>query len=146
MNNATTVEKNEFEMTSSQKDLVKRVIECVEECKTDRTRVMFAKQEDYHEYDGREFSARDYGDEERDGYIWVCFNGYMCGDSIQEMSWGDEMTFEDFTSGNYVVPQVFRDFDAIAVKHVAWYIAEEGVRHSSPEEPGGVETDMYYFV
>jgi len=146
VNNATTVEQVEFGMTPFQKDLVKRVIECVEECKTDRTRVMFSKKEDYHEYDGREFSARDYGDEERDGYIWVCFNGYMYSGGMQEMSWGDEITFEDLTSGNYVVPKAFRDFDAIAVKHVAWYIPERDVHHSSPEEPGGVETDMYYFV
>ncbi len=43
MNNAKTVEKNKFEMTPSQKDLVKRVIECIEECITEKTRIMFAK-------------------------------------------------------------------------------------------------------
>ncbi len=51
----------------------------------------------------------------------------MDGGGIQERSWGNEIIFEDFTSGNYVVPKVFRDFDAIAVKHVAWFIGRSDV-------------------
>ncbi|GMA64205.1 hypothetical protein NZD89_02470 [Alicyclobacillus fastidiosus] len=49
-------------------------------------------------------------------------------------------------SGNYVIPKAFRDFDAIAVKHVTWFIGRSDVFHTAPDEPGGVETDMYYFV
>ena len=137
----------EFEMSPFQKNLVNRVKEHLQECATDKTRIMFAKKEELHVYDGREFSARDYGNEEEDNYIWVCFNGYMDGADMQEMSWSsEEISAKDFINGQYSVPEVFYDFDAIAVKHLAWHINGDDIFHTSQEEPGGIDTDMYYFV
>lgn len=139
--------KKEFEMSPLQKNLVNRVKEHLKECATDKTRIMFAKKEELHEYDGREFSARDYGNAEEDNYIWVCFNGYMDGRDMQEMSWSDEeIRFEDLLNEQYIVPEAFNDFDAIAVKKLAWHINGNDIFHSSPDEPGGIDTDMYYFV
>ncbi|MFB6469521.1 hypothetical protein ACE38V_22570 [Cytobacillus sp. Hz8] len=143
---AWTIKKG-FEMSPFQKNIVNKVKEYLEECATDKTRIMFAKKEELHEYDGRKFSARDYGNEAEDNYIWVCFNGYMDGGDMQEMSWSDEeICFKDFMNGQYAVPEVFYDFDAIAVKNLAWHINGDDIFCTSQEEPGGIDTDMYYFV
>ena len=139
--------KKEFEMSPFQKNLVNRVKEHLEECASDKTRIMFAKKEKLHKYDGREFSVIDYGNAEEDNYIWVCFNGYMDGRDMQEMSWSDEeISFEDLLNEQYIVPEVFYDFDAITVKNLEWHINGEDIFFTSQEEPGGIDTDMYYFV
>lgn len=134
-------------MSSFQKNLVDRVKEHLQGCTTDNTRIMFAKKEELHEYDGREFSASDYGNEDEDNYIFVCFNGYMDWGDMQEMSWSDEeICYNDFINEQYTVPEIFYDFDTIAVKHLDWHINGDGIFYTSSEEPGGIDTDMYYFV
>ncbi len=146
-NQSTYKIKKGFEMSPFQKNLVDRVKEHLQECATDKTRIMFAKKEELHEYDGREFSSRDYGNEYEDNYIWVCFNGYMDGKDMQEMSWSDEeICFKDFLNEQYTIPEKFYNFDAIAVKHLECHINGNDIFFTSQEEPGGIDADMYYFV
>lgn len=134
-------------MNDKQKLLIKKVKEILSECATEDTRIIFAEKGELHEYDGREFSARDWGNEEEDGYVFVCFNGYMVDGDMQEVGWSDEeISYEELVNNNYSIPTSYKNFDVIAVKHIAWHINEKEVYYTCSDEPGGIETDMYYCV
>lgn len=65
---------------------------------------------------------------------------------LHRIGFDEEICFKDFMNEQYTVPEIFYDFNAIAVKYLEWHINGSGIFYTSNEEPGGIDTDMYYFV
>lgn len=134
---------NKFGFTTTQQNLVKRVIECVAGDYTEETVIMFTKKGDIHEYNGREFTQYDTDDE---NYEFVDYNGYKIGENMQEVVLGNEIPFPDFVAGNYVISKYFCNFDMIAVKNIDFEpISDYCDVYTTPDDPGGWDTEIYYF-
>jgi len=143
MSNKIDEINNKFGFTTIQQNLVKRVIECVAGDYTEETVIMFTKKGDLHEYDGRKFTQYDTDDE---NYEFVYYNGYELNGDMQEVVLGDEIPFSDFVTGNYVISNNFCNFDMIAVKNIDDEpISDYCDAYSTPAEPGGWDTEIYYF-